>query len=194
MAWREGDNGGDITRLLRQWGAGDKDAVAQLFPLIYDRLHALARRLMKGERETHTLQPTALVHETYLSLCEGQALESRDRLQFLAAAGVAMRRLLVDHARRRASQKRGGGEPPMPLAEARAGQPPSGPTLVWLDEALTALERSDARKAQVVTLRWFGGFSVAEIAAYLRVSKPTVVLDTRLAKAWLFRRLYGRQP
>jgi len=191
---RDRNGAGDITALLRQWGDGNAEAMSMLFPLLYDRLHALARGLMRDERTGHTLQPTALVHEAYLSLCAGQALEPRDRLQFLAAAAVVMRRQLVDHARRRDSRKRGGGVEPLPLDEARASGPSASPTLVMLDEALTALERWDARKARVAALRWFGGFSVEETAEHLGVSKPTVILDTRLAKAWLYRRLNGSAP
>ena len=175
-----------MTGLLARWSGGDREAAGELMPLVYSELHRLATRALAGERQDHTLQPTALVHEAYLRLAGGRQPDWSDRAHFFAVAVRLMRRILVDHARGLAAARRGGGAAKVPLvdAEAPAGAPPV--ELLALDEALDALEAVDPRKAQVVELRFFGGLTAAETAEVLAVSVPTVLLDTRLARAWLY--------
>jgi RNA polymerase sigma factor (TIGR02999 family) len=181
----------DITTLLHAWREGDSRATERLMPLVYEELRVLAGRCMAGERKDHTLQPTALVHEAFLRLSGGVAPDWRDRVHFFAVAARVMRRLLVDHARARRTAKRDGGLV-VPLEEA--GPPGQGSTpdrldLLALDEALARLSDFDDRKARSVELRYFGGLTLEEISEALGVSRPTVILDLRLARAWLFRHL-----
>lgn len=144
---------------------------------------------MRGERRDHTLQPTALVHEAFVRLAEGSSIQWIDRRHFYAVAAGMMRRILVDHARALGAARRGGNWQRVQLGDSDCAGSQRCVDLLSLDEALDCLERVDARKARVVELRFFGGFSVAETAEVLSVSKPTVILDTRLARAWLFARL-----
>ena len=181
----------DITGLLAKWQQGEAEAVQQLFPFLYDKLRLLAGGLMKQERAEHTLQPTALVHEAYLSLAATHRVAWRDRLHFCAVAGKVMRRILVDHARGHAAQKRGGQIPKVAFDDADVIEQGPEDELLFLDQALAELAHMDERKALVIELRWFAGLSVEEIAEHLGVSKPTVILDTRLAKAWLYRFMNG---
>ena len=187
-----GSEGGDpatLTGLLARWREGDADALADLMPAVYGELHRQADRAMRRERADHTLQPTALVHEAILRLADGRQPEWRDRGHFYATTSRLMRRILVDHARGVQAQRRGGGAQKLALHEAdRAVEEPLV-ELLALDQALDALEAIDPRKARVIELRFFGGMSVAETAAELGVSGPTVILDTRLARAWLFDRV-----
>jgi len=184
---------GEVTRLLGAWRTGALDAGDRLIPLVYHELRRLAARCMAGERADHTLEPTALVHEAYLRLAGGEQPRWHDRLHFFAVAARTMRRILVDHARSRCAGKRGGGAVRLPLDEAPDRSPEAGASaltdLLALDEALRALTALDPRKGRVVELRYFGGLTVAETAAVLGVSAPTVALDTRLARAWLLARL-----
>ena len=175
-----------ITRLLRLWASGDREAEAQVLPMVYDELRKIAARHLQRERNDHTLQATALVHETYLRLSQEHRLEWEGRAQFFAFAAHLIRRILVDHARHRRRAKRGGGAHRMTLAEAEEIFSTKPPDLVALDDALSSLAELDRRKAAVVELRFFGGLTLVETAAYLNVSPETVSRDWRRAKAWLY--------
>jgi RNA polymerase sigma factor (TIGR02999 family) len=177
--------------LLLAWNQGEPDALDALLPLVHDELRRIAGHYMKGERTAHTLQPTALVNEAYLRLIEVQKVQWQNRAHFFAMAARLMRRILVDAARARGYQKRGGGAVVVSLEEAlvlTAG--PEG-QLVALDEALTALAAVDRRKSQVVEMRYFGGLSLDETAEALQVSRDTVKRDWKIAKLWLLRQLRG---
>ena len=181
------------TTLLLAWGRGDETALDQLIPLVHDELRRLARRHMAGERPGHTLQATALVNEAYLRLIEVTQVRWQNRAHFFAMASRVMRRILVDAARARGYQKRGGGAESVSLDEALlvSGEPRQD--LIALDDALNALAAFDLRKSQVVEMRFFGGLSVEETAEALHVSADTVMRDWRLAKVWLVRELRGEQ-
>jgi len=179
---------GEISQLLVAWRNGDQDALQRLLPLVYNELHALARRHMRGERPDHTLQTTALIHEAYLRLC-GADVAWEGRAHFLAVAAQTMRRILVDHARARSRDKRGGGIAPISLEAAAPVAPEASDELLALDEALTRLSALDERKAHAVELHYFGGLTYDETAAALDVSPATVDRELRLAKAWLYREL-----
>jgi RNA polymerase sigma factor (TIGR02999 family) len=175
----------DVTQLLRRWQQGDQQASEELLPLVYGELRRLARRHLRGERGSHTLEATALVHEVYLRLAGGTELHWNDRVHFYAVAAQMMRRVLVDHARGRGAAKRGGSVVKVSLEEARDPAVESGPDVVALDDALKSLEALDLRKSRIIELRFFGGLTIEETAAVLEVSVPTVVKETRLARAWL---------
>ena len=179
------------TTLLLAWGRGDETALDQLIPLVHDELRRLARRHMAGERPGHTLQATALVNEAYLRLIAVNQVRWQNRAHFFAMASRVMRRILVDAARARGFQKRGGGAETVSLDEALliSGEPRQD--LIALDDALNALAAFDLRKSQVVEMRFFGGLSVEETAEALHVSADTVMRDWRLAKVWLVRELSG---
>jgi RNA polymerase sigma factor (TIGR02999 family) len=180
-----------VTRLLHAWTAGDRLALDQLIPVVHRELRRLARRHMRGERVDHTLQTTALINEAYMRLVDISRVQWRDRAHFFAMAARLMRRILVDHARARGYQKRGGGAPKVSFDEALQAVQQRSHDLVALDDALLALEAVDARKSQVIELRFFGGLSVEETATALDVSADTVLRDWRLARAWLRRELEG---
>ncbi len=174
----------DVTRLLRLWGEGDASALEQLTPLVYGELHRLAASYMRGERPGHTLAPTALVHEAYLRMVADDGREWSGRAHFLAIAARHMRRILVDHARRRSAGKRGSGRRATALDEAAiAVDRPQD--LVALDDALRDLAAFDERKARIVELHYFGGLTQDEVAALLEVHVNTVARELRLARAWL---------
>ena len=178
--------GGEITQLLRRWGAGDQRAVADVLPLLYGELREIAALYARRERAGHTLQATAIVHEAYVRLIESPGISWQNRKHFLGTAAQVMRRVLVDHARERNRIKRGSGQRPVTLAEAAElarGQPLD---LVALDDALRTLEEVDRRLVEVVELRYFAGLSLAEAAAYLDVSVTTVSRRWRRARAWLY--------
>lgn len=177
-----------VTTLLRAWSRGDERARDQLTPLVYDELRRHARRYLRAERANHTLSPTALVHEVYLRLVDLDVIDWRDRAHFFALAARQMRRILVDSARNRKSQKRGGGAVTVTIDDAFAVAA-RHPDLVALDDALIALTAQDARKGLVVELRFFGGLTNEEIAAELGVSTDTVTRDWQMAKLWLRREL-----
>jgi RNA polymerase sigma factor (TIGR02999 family) len=179
----------DVTHLLKAWSTGDEQALEKLTPLVYDQLHRIAQRCMAGERSGHTLQTTALVNEVYLQLVDCQKIDWKDRAHFFAVSAHLMRRILVDFARSRGYQKRGGGTPNLSLDEAPSVSNEPDANLVALDDALNALAAVDGRKSKVVELRFFGGLSIEETAEVLRVSVETVVRDWRLAKVWLLREL-----
>jgi RNA polymerase sigma factor (TIGR02999 family) len=168
---------------------GNRDgAIDDLIPLVYDELRALAAKRLARERADHTLQPTALVHEAYARLAEGQ-VEVVDRVHFFALAARTMRRVLVDHARGKQREKRGGGAAKITLTEGVASSDPMSFDVLALDEALTVLTEVDRRKAEVVELHYFGGLTYADIATSLGISEATVDRDLRLARAWLSERL-----
>jgi len=180
---------GELTGLLRAAREGDRDALDRLVPLVYDDLRRLARRQLRHEARPRTLQATALVHEAYVKLSAGAALEARDRAHFLAIAARAMRQVLVDEARRRRAGKRGGDWVRTTLAEGRHAVDMDPDELIALDRALEELE---PRQRQVVELRFFGGLEETEIAAALGVSDRTVRREWVKARARLYRLLYVR--
>jgi RNA polymerase sigma-70 factor (ECF subfamily) len=185
----------DVTALLLSWSAGDGEAPAQLMPLVYDELRRLARGYLRRERADHTLQPTALVNEAYLRIVDQTRVSWENRAQFFGLAARLMRNILVDHARERAAQKRGGdgnnqGQR-LSLDEMRVAVDERAAELVALDEALKSLEKFDERKSRIVEMRFFGGLSVDETAAVLGVSDKTVMREWRIAKMWLHRELSG---
>jgi RNA polymerase sigma-70 factor, ECF subfamily len=178
-----------VTKLLLAWGGGDDAALHELLPLVHEELHRLARRYMYGERAGHTLQTTALVNEAYLRLIDSRRVCWQNRAHFFAISAQLMRRILVDFARSRRYQKRGGGAQKVTFDEALIMSPPRGRDVILLDDALNALAATDARKSRVVELRFFGGLTVEETAEVLKVSPDTVLRDWRLAKAWLAREM-----
>ena len=179
----------EITGLLVAWSDGDESALDRLIPLVYEELRKLAHRYMSKERPDHTLQTTALVNEAYLRLVNWKEVHWQNRAHFFAVSAQMMRRILVDFARNRQYLKRGGGALQVSLGEAAALTECRTSDLVALDEALTALFEVDKRKGQVVEMRFFGGLSVKEASAVLKVSEETIMRDWRLAKVWLLREL-----
>jgi RNA polymerase sigma factor (TIGR02999 family) len=181
-----------ITRLLRAWSSGDAAASERLLALVYGDLKLRARRQLRRERSGHTLQPTALVHEAYLRLMGQGDVDWRNRAQFLGVAAVMMRRVLVDHARAHAAEKRGGSWTRVALHDDIAGGPEADVAAVDLELALVDLAAQDARQARLVELRVFGGLSFEDAAEVIGVSTATAHREWTIARAWLFRRL--RQP
>ncbi|MGC2616726.1 MAG: sigma-70 family RNA polymerase sigma factor [Terracidiphilus sp.] len=179
----------EVTQLLKAWTSGDDQALEKLTPLVYEQLRRVARHYMAGQQPGHILQTTALVNEVYLQLVDCGQVNWQDRAHFFAVSAQLMRRLLIDFARARGSQKRGGGAPHISLDEAPSVCADSDPDLVALDDALKALSLVDERKSKVVELRFFGGLSVDETAEVLKVSVDTVARDWKLAKIWLLREL-----
>ena len=179
----------DVTELLMAWGNGDQDALSRLTPLVYDELHRLAEGYMRREHAGHTLQTTALLNEAYIKLVDSSRVRWQNRAHFFAVAAQLMRRILVDFARNRRYQKRGGDWRQVTLGEVLGVATNVDSDLVALDEALQELAKLDPRKARVVELRFFGGLSLEETAEALQVSTDTVGRDWRAAKAWLKREL-----
>ena len=179
----------EVTQLLLAWSAGDRAALDRLIPLVHAELHTLAKRFMRRERAGHTLQTTALINEAYMRLIDAQEVRWQNRAHFFAIAARLMRQILVDFARARGYQKRGGAARRVELDEALVVSPGRNEDLVALDEALNALAEVDARKSRVVELRFFGGLNLEETAEALKISPDTVRRDWRLAKSWLLRRL-----
>jgi RNA polymerase sigma factor (TIGR02999 family) len=180
----------EVTTLLQAWSEGDQAALARLTTIVYRELHRQARRYMRGERPGHSLQPTALVNEAYMRLTDYKRIRWQNRAHFLAISAQVMRRILVEHARRR-NLKRGGGVQHIALEKAALYSGDGATDLVALNDALTALARVNARKAQVVEMRFFGGLSMGETAEVLGVSEVTVRRDWSTAQAWLCRELTG---
>ena len=180
----------DVSRLLRAWTGGDPTALESLAPIVYDELRRLARHYMSRERTGHTLQATALVNEAYVRLVDYKRMHWENRAHFFAVSAQLMRRILVDHARRR-NLKRGAGFQHVALDETVELGGDQDQNLVALDQALQALARIDSRKSQVVELRFFGGLSVEEAAEVLKVSPITVKRDWSTARAWLYREMSG---
>lgn len=179
-----------ITQMLRDWSGGNRDALEELMPLVYDELHRQAASFLRRERSDHTLQATALIHETYLKLIDQRDVNWESRTHFFAIAASLMRRILVDHARAKKRDKRGGGAINLTLDEAAlfVGKERSV-DLIALDEALNRLENFDEQQARIVELRYFGGLKLEETAAALKISRTTVATDWAMAKAWLHREL-----
>jgi RNA polymerase sigma factor (TIGR02999 family) len=181
----------DTIGLLQAWSSGDRAALNQLTPRVYDQLRRLAGRYMQNESPARTIQATALVHEAYLRLVDVTDIDLRHRAQFFAITARIMRNILLDNARARAAAKRGGQQARINLDEIPDVSDAGGRNLLALDDALTALAAVDPRKAQVIELRFFGGLSVEDTAAALNVSVETVMRDARAARAWLGRELSG---
>jgi RNA polymerase sigma-70 factor, ECF subfamily len=175
----------DITFLLSELAAGNKEAGEKLVPLVYDELKRLARSYMRRERPDHTLQTTALVHEAYLRLVQQQTVDWQSRSHFFGIAAQLMRRILIDHARGHLREKRGGAQGVLPLDGAIVFSPEHSEELVKLDKALERLSKLDARQSRIVELRFFGGLTVEETAEFLGISPKTVKRDWSVAKAWL---------
>jgi RNA polymerase sigma-70 factor, ECF subfamily len=178
-----------VTQLLKAWGNGEQQALDQLMPLVYTELHRLAHRYMGRERSAHLLQPTALVHEAYERLVNLKDVSWQNRAHFFGVSAQLMRRILVDYARSRRYNKRGGEWRQVPLNEAVAVFRDRRTDIVALDDALRTLAEIDARKSSVVEMRFFGGLSIKEVAEVLKVSQETVMRDWRLARVWLLREL-----
>jgi RNA polymerase sigma factor (TIGR02999 family) len=179
----------DVTQLLRDWSRGSQTAIEQLTPLVYQELRRLAEGYMRNERASHTLQPTALIHEAFLRLIDQGQPEWQSRSHFFQFAAHLLRQILVDHARATRAAKRGGGEIRVPLESAVIPAAERPPDLLALDEALNRLEQFDPRKSRALELRFFGGLKADEIAEALGISIATVGRETRLAEAWLYREL-----
>jgi RNA polymerase sigma-70 factor (ECF subfamily) len=182
------------TELLRAWGQGDGSALDRLMPLVYDELHRVARRYMRQERPDHTLQATSLVNEAYLRLIDVNRVEWRNRAHFIALAAQMMRRILVEFARNRQRQKRGGGAVHVSLDDVSELPDATERDLVAISEAVGELTKFDARMGQVVELKFFGGLTVEETARVLNVSPETVMRDWKTAKAWLLREIGRGHP
>ena len=175
----------DVTLLLTRLKDGDRGALDRLMPLVHDELRRLARAHMRRERADHTLQATALAHEAYMRMVDLDRIDWRDRAHFFAVAAGVMRRILIDHARKRRAARRGGGAPHVPLEEGLRLAADRPDELVDLDEALERLAALDTRQARIVELRFFGGLSVEEAAVVLGVSPRTVKREWAVARAWL---------
>jgi RNA polymerase sigma factor (TIGR02999 family) len=178
---------GQVTELLQRWNSGDKEALNTLLPIVYQDLRRLARSYLQAETNAHTLQSTALVHEAYLRLCNQRDPNWNNRVHFFAVAARMLRRILIDHARRKSAKKRGHKSVPDPLDRALTLPVSSEIDLLRLDEALTELGKFDERKCKVVELRFFSGLTAREIAALLATTEATVRRDWNIARAWLYR-------
>jgi RNA polymerase sigma factor (TIGR02999 family) len=184
----------ELTRMLQAWGDGDAAALDRLTPIVYAELHRLARRNLAGERDGHLLQPSALVNEAFVRLMGGAPVEWASRTHFYAVSARLMRQILIDFARAQDTSKRGHRSPHVDLSDLKDLPGTAAPPVDFLDldAALGDLSTLDPRQAQVVELRYFGGLENAEIAAFLKISEPTVVRDWRVARAWLYARLQPR--
>src|SRR6266550_1529890 len=183
----------EVTQLLGDWSGGNEGALAKLFPLVHPELHRLAHHYMSRERAGHTLQTTAVLNEAYLRLVDNTKPVWQGRTHFIAAAAQMMRHIMVDHARKHQSLKRGGGALKVTLDEAALVTETRSQELLDLDEALERLAVQDARKSQIVELRYFGGLTVEETAEFLKLSHRTVEREWTMAKAWLYRALSGEE-
>jgi RNA polymerase sigma factor (TIGR02999 family) len=182
----------EVTQLLREWSEGREEAREALLGLVYDPLRAIAERHLHGERAGHTLQPTALVHELYLRLVDQRRVDWNDRTHFFAVAAKVMRRILVDHARRRNSEKRGGGLVPVTIGAALEKAVEESFDVVALDAALESLEKVYPQQARVVELRFYGGLTIDETAEAMKISPATVSREWTMARAWLRRALSAK--
>ncbi len=183
---------GEVTRLLRDWSDGRREALDQLLPMLYEELRRLAHSYLSRERSDHTLQTTALVHEAYLKLIDQKSVNWQNRAQFFALSAQAMRRILIDSARRRTSIKRGSGSTKMSLDEAAtiSGEM-ANESLLALDKALQELEKVDPEQSKIVELRYFGGLTIEETAEVLKSSPATVKREWTMARAWLYDAMGG---
>ena len=179
----------DVTKILQEWSDGDKSAAERLFPLVYDELKRHARKHLNHERNGHTLQPTALVHEAYLKLVDQTILSAENRTHFFGIASRVMRQILVDYARQHNAEKRGGAAQRFSIEDFDILPEQSSADILELDEALNKLKAIDERKCAVVDMRFFGGLKETEIAEVLGVTEKTVRRDWQFAKLWLFREL-----
>lgn len=179
----------EITQLLRAWSDGDQTALDRLAPLVYAELHRLARGYMHGERAGHVLQSTALINEAWIRLIDWKDVEWQKRAHFFGVAAQMMRRILVDFARERRASRRGGSAQQVSFEEAVLVSADRGAEVIALDEALNTLAKFDARKSQIVEMRFFGGLGVEETAEVLKLSPRTVKREWNLARAWLYREL-----
>jgi RNA polymerase sigma-70 factor (ECF subfamily) len=182
-----------VTRLLGDWSSGDQGALEKLIPLVEPELHRLAHHYMSREAIGHTLQTTALLNEAYLQLVDDPRRSWQNRTHFVAAAAQLMRRIMVDHARERRALKRGGGALKISLDDAALVTEGRSEELLALDEALEKLAALDSRKSQIVELRYFGGLTIEETAAFLKMSHRSVEREWTMAKAWLYRDLSGKE-
>lgn len=180
-----------VTELLVRWRAGDRQALDELTPLVYDELRRIATRHLRRERPDHTLQTTALAHEAYLKLVDQSRVEWQSRAHFFAVAAEIIRRILIDHARAMQRDKRGGGAKPLLLDESLHLSEKKSVELIALDDALNGLAKLDPQQSRVVELRFFAGLTVEETAEVMRISRATVNRDWVTARAWLLRELSG---
>jgi len=183
----------EVTQLLADWSDGDDGALDKLIPLVQPKLHRLAHHYMSRERTGHTLQTTALLNEAYLQLVHDSTHNWQNRTHFMAAAAQLMRRIMVDHARKRCSLKRGGSALRVTLDDAALVTEKRSEELLALDEALESLAAQDPRKSRIVELRYFGGLTEEETAAFLKLSDRTVRREWRMARTWLYRALSGKE-
>jgi RNA polymerase sigma factor (TIGR02999 family) len=181
----------DVTQLLTRFRSGDRDAESRLVSLVYAELRRMALLCLNRERPDHTLQPTALVHETFLRLAKGTQPQWEDRVHFFAVAGRLMRQILVDYARRHHAGKRGGSRERIPLGEDLAFSEDKSHQLLSLDEALCRLAEQDERQSRIVEMKFFGGLNVEEMAEILEISPRTVKREWTMARAWLHREMSG---
>jgi RNA polymerase sigma factor (TIGR02999 family) len=179
----------EVTEILREWCAGDSSAAERLFPLVYDELRRQARFYLSRERPEHTLQPTALVHEAYLRLVDQTVLKAENRTHFFGIASRLMHQILVDHARQKKAEKRGGAAQRLSLDDVDIAPEEAAGDILQLNEALERLEKTDERKSRVVEMRFFGGMKESEIAHILDINEKTVRRDWQFAKLWLYREL-----
>lgn len=187
-------NTDDVTQLLLKWSQGDKAAMEELLPMVYRELQKIAHRYLNKERGEHTLQTTALVHEAYLKLIDQTRVQWQNRAQFFGIAAQAMRRILIDNARQRLADKRGAGAEKISIDDKEIDiSDEKASNLIELDFALKKLAELDPNKSRLVELRYFGGLSLEETAEVLGVSRPTVIRQWRLAKAWLYKEIAGEQ-
>ena len=189
-----GDDNSAVTILLRRWQSGEQQALEELTPLVYQELRRIAGSFLRRERTGHTLQPTALLHEAYMRLAGQNATSWKDRAHFFGVAARLMRMILVDHARAKSAEKRGGGVRPVTLEETLSASTERPADLVALDDALMELEKFDPRKSKVIELRYFGGLTLEEAAEVLGISTATLVRDQRLAEAWIQRFMLNYDP
>jgi RNA polymerase sigma-70 factor, ECF subfamily len=190
----EMENPHDVTQLLLKWSQGEQGAIDELLPLVYRELHKIAHRYLNKERGGHTLQTTALVHEAYIKLIDQTRVEWQNRAHFFGIAAQAMRRILVDNARQRLAGKRGAGAEKISIEDNEIDiSDEKASNLVELDFALKKLAELDPNKSRLVELRYFGGLSLEETAEVLGVSRPTVIRQWRLAKAWLYKEITGEE-
>src|SRR5262245_21110079 len=188
MTEQQGSGNRDsVTRLLVNWGNGDRTALDEMLPLLYNELKRLASYYLSRERPGHTLQTTALVHEAYMRLVDQQQVNWKNRAQFLGVAAQMMRRILVNHARDRAAAKRGGGAKRISLSALQEGSNPPDIELIALDQALNELADLDPRKSRIVELKFFGGLTTEETAEVMNLSHGTVEKELMLARSWLYR-------
>ena len=183
----------DVTQILQAWSDGDRRAVEELIPIVYEELHRRAASYLRRERPDHTLQTTALIHEAYVRLVDQKEVRWQNRAHFFGVAAQMMRRILVDHARERRSAKRPGSAVRVALDDQMGAAEQRDCDVLQLDEALTVLAALDPRQGQIVEFRYFAGMSESEVADVLSVSRSTVTREWQMARAWLYRRLTGTQ-